>query len=242
MVLRFSRSVAAVTTRYAIDGTGSPSGRERRAAGIWWSPTVFCTTREVIEPWRFDVADATALQLTGARLRREGGIVRIAATTEHPARDIALAVFDELLPDPVERKLYTLVDGRTRRLRLADRDAASNLVCLQMTDAAGADRGAVSDSTAPATSATVSGDVAAFSPGPALGVVWTSVTPAADDRLRIATPVHRLSFGSPLVSGDRVVGLVASATTAWPAPTVAAAAARAPRLPSTAAPASGAAR
>ena len=37
-------------------------------------------------------------------------------------------------------------------------------------------------------------------------------------------PLHRLSFGSPLVSGDRVVGLVASPTTAWSAALVATAA------------------
>ena len=59
--------------------------RERRAAGVWWSPAVFCTTREAIEPWRFDVADATALQLGGARLRRDRGAVRIAAHADRPA-------------------------------------------------------------------------------------------------------------------------------------------------------------
>ncbi len=135
MVLRYGGSVAAVTTRYRVEGGGPGDARERRAAGIWWSPAVFCTTREAIEPWRFDVADATALQLGGARLRRDRGAIHIAATADRPALDIDLAVLDQLLPAPTERKLYALVDGRTRRLRLADRDAASNLVCLQVADA-----------------------------------------------------------------------------------------------------------
>ena len=65
---------------------------------------------------------------------------------------------------------------------------------------------------------------------------WRVVTAAvpvrckpAADRLELATPLYRASFGSPLVSGDRIVGLVASATTAWPAAVVDGAAARAQR-------------
>ena len=230
MVQRYGGAVAGVTARYAVE-TGEQSGnraaaRERRAAGVWWSPAVFCTTREAMEPWRFDVADATALQLRGARLRRDRGTVHVAATADRPALDIDLAALDEVLPAPAERKLYTLIDGKTRRLRLADRDAASNLVCLQVADAPATTAALSTDASRPA-----AGDVAAFSPGRPLGVVWTSVAPARSDRLQIAVPLHRLSFGSPLVSGDRVVGLVASPTTAWPAAVVATAAARAPRLP-----------
>jgi hypothetical protein len=234
LILRHGGSVAAVTTRYAVDGAATAGGRERRAAGVWWSPAIFCTTREALEPWRFDVADATALQLGGARLRRERGTVHVAATSDRPALDMALALLDQVLPAPNERRLYTLVDGRTRRLRLADRDAASNLVCLRVdAGASGTAATAHAPTRAGGSLAGISAvDVAAFAPNRSLGVVWTSVTPARNDRLRIATPVHRLSFGSPLVSGDRIVGLVASPTTAWPAGVVDAAAARAIRLPS----------
>ena len=131
-----------------------------------------------------------ALQLGGARLRRDRGAVHIAATADRPALDIDLAVLDQMLPAPAERKLYTLLDGRTRRLRLADRNAASNLVCLQVADAsAPAATAAPSPADASASPTGIAaGDVAAFSPGRSLGVVWTSVTPARDDRLRIATP------------------------------------------------------
>jgi hypothetical protein len=234
MVERYGRAVAGVTTRYAIEGSAPVDARERRAAGVWWSPAVFCTTREAIEPWRFDVADAMALQLGGARLRRDRGAVHIAATAERPALEIDLAVLDQILPAPAERKLYALVDGRTRRLRLADRNAASNLVCLQVVDGAAAATTAPSPARASVSPrGSAAREVAAFSPGRSLGVVWTSVTPARDERLHITTPLHRLSFGSPLVSGDRVVGLVASPTTAWSAALVATAASRAPLLPST---------
>lgn len=222
---RFSGVVASVTTRYAIDDGARPVERERRAAGIWWTPGVFCTTREAIAPWRFDVTDATALQLGGGRLRTEGGVVRVGATRDRPALQFDLLAVEQALPAPRERKLYTLVEGRRERLRLADRDAASNLVCLQ----AGADAPAPPGATASGGSPSPSGDVAAFSPGASLGVVWTAVASARGDRLDLATPLYRASFGSPLVSGDRIVGLVASATTAWPSAVVDSAAARAQR-------------
>jgi hypothetical protein len=117
------------------------------------------------------------------------------------------------------------VEGRRERLRLGDRDAASNLVCLQSGD------GAAIRPDASAAAVPPTGDVAAFAPGASLGVVWTSVAAARGGRLDLATPLYRASFGSPLVNGSRVVGLVASATTAWPAAVVEGAAARAPRLP-----------
>jgi hypothetical protein len=227
---RFGGIVAGVTTRYIVDGGGKPVSRERRAAGVWWSTGVFCTTREAIAPWRFDVTDAIALQLGGARLRPGGGVVLVAATRERRALELDLAAIDGLLPALRERKVYTLFDGRRQRLRLGDRDADSNLVCLQVADDTPILR-------PPAPSAPVSGDVVAFSPGASLGVVWTAVTMLRDDLLQLGKPVYRVSFGSPLVSGDRIVGVVASSTTAWPAATVASAAARAPRLPSKAQPA-----
>ena len=90
MVLRFGGAVAGVTTRYGVEGGATPALRERRAAGVWWSPGVFCTTREALEPWRYDVGDATALQLRGARLRREGGTVHVGATREHPGVNLDL--------------------------------------------------------------------------------------------------------------------------------------------------------
>jgi hypothetical protein len=233
---RFDGVVAAVTTRYVVDGGSTPVSRERRAAGLWWSPGVFCTTREAIAPWRFDVTDAIALQHRGARLRSEGRVVLVGATRERPPLTLDLAAIEALLPTLRERKVHTLIDGRRRGLRLGDRDADSNLVCLQVADDSPVLR--------PATpSGPVRGDVAAFSPGASLGVVWTAVTAMHDDRLQLTRPVYRVSFGSPLVSGDRIVGVVASSTTAWSTATVASAAARAPRLPpTTSAPAAGGAR
>jgi hypothetical protein len=233
---RFSGVVAGVTTRYVVDGAGEGVARERRAAGVWWSPGVFCTTREAIAPWRFDVTDAIALQLGGGRLRKGSGVVRVAATRDRRALELDLATVETVLPALQERKVYTLIDGRRQRLRLGDRDAGSNLVCLQVADDTPI---LVPVSAAGSAPPAITGDVAAFSPGASLGVVWTAVAATRDDRLELATPVYRLSFGSPLISGDRIVGVVASSTTAWPAATVASAAARARRLPSAAAPPAG---
>jgi hypothetical protein len=199
--------------------------RERRAAGVWWSPGVFCTTREALEPWRFDVADAIALQLAAGRLRRDAGQVRIAATPDHPGATIALADVAAALPGPTDRTVHALVDGRPRRLRLADREAASNLACLRIGGTGPAAGLAGAEARTPPGS-----DLAAFAPGTPIGLVWTRAGATEADRLRLETPLHRVSFGSPLVAGDRVAGLVASPTTAWPAARVAAAAARAPAI------------
>lgn len=223
VVARFGGAVAGVTTRYAIEAGGTPAARERRAAGAWWSPGVFCTTREVLEPWRFDVADATTLQLAGGRLRRDRGGVRIDATRDHAAVDLDLVRLDGLLPPPDDRKLHTLVDGRPRRLRLGDREATANLVCLRLGRSDPAAAGAAPESAPPPPG----DDAAAFAPGASVGLVWTRIAPATAGRLRLETPLHRASFGSPLVARDRLVGLVASPTAAWPAGLVDAAAARA---------------
>jgi hypothetical protein len=225
MVLHFGGAIAGVTTRYGVEAGGTSTPRERRAAGVWWSAGVFCTTREAIEPWRYDVGDATALQLGGARLRRDGGRVHVAATRDHRGVDLDLAALEPVLPSPAERKLHALVDGQPRRIRLADRDAEANLVCLQIPG--GAPTAPAASATAEPARAGTAYDVAAFSPGRSLAVVWTSVTPGRDATLRIATPLHRASFGSPLVADGRIVGLVSSPTSAWPAATVAMAAARA---------------
>jgi hypothetical protein len=48
--------------------------------------------------------------------------------------------------------------------------------------------------------------------------------------LMLRTPVHRESFGSPLVTGAGVVGLVASPDAAWDADAIAVAAAHALRV------------
>jgi hypothetical protein len=227
VVARVGGVVASVATRYAIEAGGVSTPRERRAAGVWWRPDVFCTTREAIEPWRFDVADATALQITGGRLRRDEGSVRIGATRDHPVAVVDLAALEAVLPAPAERKVYTLVDGRPRRLRLGDREAAANLACLRIGDAGPSGSAAPLRSAVPAPA----GDVAAFAPGSSIGLAWTRIDAADGDRLRLGIALHRPSFGSPLVAGDRLAGVVASPTTAWSAGAVDAAATRAPRLP-----------
>ena len=60
--------------------------------------------------------------------------------------------------------------------------------------------------------------------------MWTDVARDGDAMLKVATPLHRYSYGSPLVTSGGVVGMVASPTRAWSAQALAAAAARAPRI------------
>jgi hypothetical protein len=223
---RFGHAVAAVTTRYVIEHDGGSGRRERTGAGFWWSPSVLCTTRETIEPWRFDPADAMQLQLTGGRLRLDQAALRIDATPAHAALTLDPAALAAGLSEPQERRVYALVGGRLQKMRLADRHADSNLVCLQVGDAP-ADGGRRDTADTPA----APGDVAAFAPGAPASVVWTKARASrTGDRLLLETPLVKALIGSPIVSGATVIGLVGSSTTAWPASAVAIAAARAPRV------------
>ena len=223
---RFGGSVAAVTTRYVIEQAGTSAVRERRAAGYWWSTGVFCTTREAVEPWRFDPVDATSLQHGGGRLRRDQGAMRIDGVERHPALSIDLARLDGVLPEPDERRVYTYVGDDLRRLRLADRLAASNLLCLRLGE------GAAAMLPGDGPGAAAADDVAAVVPGTPPTVAWTKARPGgAADRLTLETPLVRATFGAPLVTSTALIGLVGSSTTAFPASAVASAAARAARVP-----------
>lgn len=215
-------SVASVTTSYVIARGGARTTRSQRTVGFWWTSGVFCTTRDAIEPWRFDAADAASLQAGGGRLERDA-MVRIGATGAHPAVNLPVGDLGAELPPLRERRLYALLDGQARRIRVGDREDVSNVLCVR-----------VAEGDAPSGLAEsrpdVAGDVAAFAHGRLLGVVWTGLAPAANGRLALRAPMHRHSFGSPLVSASGVVGVVASPTTAWPVGVVRDAAARAPRL------------
>jgi hypothetical protein len=231
LLAQVGSSVAGVTTSYTITAHGTSRARSHRTLGVWWASSVFCTTREAIQPWRFDAADAASLQAGGGRLER-AALLQIAAAGAHGALDLPVGDVDALLPALHERRLYALLDGRAQRIRVGDRDDASNLQCVRVADG----DGPAGLATAPFDAA--GGDVAVFAHGRSLGVVWTGIEPAADGRLGLRVPVHRHSFGSPLVSAGGVVGVVASPTTAWPVALVRDAAAHAPRLtPSPAPPA-----
>jgi hypothetical protein len=219
---RFGGLVAPVTTRYAIDG---PSGRldlRRQAVGVWWSAAVFCTTREALQPWLFDAADAAALQLGDGRLRTRDAIVTIAPTGGHPAVRVDVDALSRL-PDVRLRDRRTPVGDGTKVIRVADRADGSNLVCLRTSDDAAPSL--VSTGAAPA-----GADAVAFAPGRLVTQAWTTTGPVRDGLMTLGTPLYRHSFGSPLVTGDRVVGVVASETTAWPADALVAAASKARRV------------
>ena len=215
-------SVASVTTTYAIASGSTRTARSHRTVGFWWTSGVFCTTRDAIEPWRFDAADAASLQAGGGRLERAAAMVRIAATGTHAAVDLPVGGADAVLPSLRERRLYALLDGRARRIRVGDREDAANVLCVRVADG--------DDPSGLAEALPGSGDVAAFTHGRSLGIAWTGLSPAGNGRLLLRAPLHRHSFGSPLVSAAGIVGIVASPSTAWPVAVVREAASRAPRL------------
>jgi hypothetical protein len=217
VVDRFGRAVATVETEYEIAGA-MPVRRASRLLGVWWTPSVYCTTREAIEPWRYSPADAALLQLEGGRLREVATRIRRGQGTGSP---IALdaGALRRALGTPEERRVYSLGTGEPRRIRLAVRAARSALICVQV----GGDDGPA----LPAGAATAT--AAAFIAGAPPALVWTDTTPAGS-MLTLRTPLYRRSFGSPLVTADAVIGLVASPDMAWDAGALAAAAARPLRL------------
>jgi hypothetical protein len=215
---RFSRSVAALETDYEIEGGPMPGRRSVKTLGVWWTPSIYCTTREAFEPWRYNTADASQLQIEGARLRESATAMRIrmpaGAAITIDARELR-----ERLPKPADRRVYSLATGEPRRMRLAVRAAPSALLCLRLRDEEGP---ALPTGAAPAPAAVFAADASR-------GLVWTEAV-ANGSMLMLRTPVHRESFGSPLVTGAGVVGLVASPDAAWDADAIAVAAAHALRV------------
>jgi hypothetical protein len=216
---RFRSSVATVETDYELEGGPMAGPRSVKTLGVWWTPSTYCTTREAFEPWRYSAGDASQLQIEGARLRDAAIRTRIQPAAGSPIEIDARALRRQL-PDAAERRVYSLATGEPRRMRLALRAAPSTLVCLRLRDEEGP---ALPASDLPATAA-------AFAVDPARGVAWTETAPGGEGMLNLRTPVNRQSFGSPLLAGDAVVGLVASPDAAWPASAIERAAAQALRL------------
>ncbi|HET9267651.1 MAG TPA: hypothetical protein VFO31_05785 [Vicinamibacterales bacterium] len=218
VVDRFGPSIATVETDYEIEGGPRAGRRTSRTLGVWWTPSIYCTTREAFEPWRYGAADASQLQLQGARLRAAATRTRVLPASGPPI-DVDAAALRRQLPAPAERRVYSLVTGEPRRMRLALRTAPSALVCLRLRDQDGP----------PLPAAAAPAPAAAFAGEASRGLVWTETVPGDGTTLTLRTPVHRQSLGSPLVTADAVVGLVASTDTGWDVRAIALAAARAVR-------------
>ena len=218
---RFKESVATVETAYEIDGGPAPGRRTVTTLGLWWTTSIYCTTREAFEPWRYNATEASQLQIEGARLREDATRVRVNSASA--PIDIDARELSRRLPKLPTRRVYSLATGEPRRMQMGVRTAPAALLCLQLRNDDGP-AVPTDGSFDPSTS------VAAFVVDPARGLVWTEAAPASGSALMLRTPVHRQSLGSPLVTGAAVVGLVASPNTAWDARTIAAAAARALRV------------
>lgn len=226
VLTRFTPAVATVENEYEIEGGPAPGRRTVKTLGLWWAPSIYCTTREAFEPWRYNAADASLLQVQGARLREDATRVRI----NGPAPiDLDAVVLQRQLPKAPTRRVYSLATGEPRKMRLAVRTDPSALVCLHLRDDAG-------PAVATSSSRSGSASVAAFAVERPETLIWTEASATAGEVLTLRTPVHRQSLGSPLVTGDGVVGLVASPDTAWDTRALAAAAARPLRVPPRGAP------
>ena len=218
---RFRQSVATVETEYEIVGGPAPGRRAVTTLGLWWTPSIYCTTREAFEPWRYNPTEASHLQIEGGRLREDARRVRVnsaSAPIDIDARELRWR-----LPKAPNRRVYSLAGGEPRRMQLGVRTAPSALLCLRLRDDTGPAVPTNDILGAPAS-------VAAFVVDPGRGLIWTEASSRNGSALTLRTPVHRQSLGSPLMTGAAVVGLIASPDTAWDARTIAAAAARAVRV------------
>jgi hypothetical protein len=203
-------SLATVTVSYDLvtrDGGRQP--RARRTLGVAVRADVLCTTREALEPWRFDVDEAVLLQAQGARLA--AGAPRLSVTWHGAAggtpSGVDAAGLLARLPRIKGRSLRTPVGDRVRRIMLLDRDSDANLVCLSMPSPGSASASAWRGGG-------VNGSEAAVfvtRPEQAPSLVWARVSEAAagvGDRL--AAPLSPESLGSPVVSSKGLVGILVS--------------------------------
>ena len=218
---RFRQSVATVETEYEIVGGPAPGRRTITTLGLWWTPSIYCTTREAFEPWRYNPTEASQLQIQGARLREDATRVRINSASS--PIDVDARELRQRMPKSPNRRVYSLASGEPRRMQLGVRTAPAALLCLRLRDDTGPAVPTNDSLGAP-------GPVAAFVVDPGRGLIWTEASSSSGSVLTLRTPVHRQSLGSPLVTSTAVVGLVASPDTAWDARTIAAAAARAVRI------------
>ncbi len=213
---RLAASTATVVTSYAIaQGAGVRVSRSVRSLGFWWTSGTFCTTREGLEPWRFDTADATVLEHGKGRLDKDA----ISITMVTAGREWRLDARRLLgrLPRAAARRRYVQVGSGLRRITLLDRTADSNLICLTGLDGVSAGAGAT---------ATPAMAVAAAVAGQRTALAWTDIRESQGQNLTLTAPVASSSFGSPLMSQDGVVGIVVSATQALSAGQLAKAASR----------------
>jgi hypothetical protein len=211
LVAAVTPSLATMTTTYEVvtrDGRRQP--RARRTLGVAVSPQALCTTREAIEPWRFDVDEAVLLQTQGARLSPDAPRLTVTwhGASATPAGVDAVDLMARL-PRVRGRSLRTPVGDRVRRIALLDRDGDANLVCLALANPK------------PATGAEdwrqgagVTGDEAAVfvsRPEQAPSLVWARVTEgSAEGTNRLAAPLASEALGSPVVSSKGLVGMLVS--------------------------------
>jgi hypothetical protein len=206
---RFASAIEAVTTDYTIeDETGVRTARTDRALGFWWTPRTFCTTREALEPWRFDFAEAAVLQVGSGRLAPGSVTVTVGSGEMRPARRLDGIALGRRLRTLKERKLYTPVDDVPRTIKVLDRESDANLACLHL-DAASAPAPLNGLRGAPPPA------LAAFAAErPALGLMWTETVGRVDNGFRLRVPLTHHAYGSPLVSSAGVAGILVAHTRA----------------------------
>jgi hypothetical protein len=199
---RYGPAIGIVTTNYTIeDDGGGHTARTNRALGFWWTAQTFCTTREALEPWRFDFAEAAVLQIGHGRIAPESVQMVLASRDRLASRQLDAFGVGRRLRKASERKLYTDVDGIPRTIRVLDREGESNVTCLHF--------GAASGSTPFPGNHASSPLLAAFAvEQQSLGLAWTESVPEGGHGLRLRVPLTHHAYGSPLVSSAGIAGIV----------------------------------
>jgi hypothetical protein len=206
-----SPSLATITASYDLVGpTGERQPRERRTLGFAMDAGTLCTTREALEPWRFDVDEAVAVQVRRDRLADGAPKLTVAWHAGGEPVSIDGSALLARLPRVRGRTLRTPVDNRVRRVSLLDRDSAANVVCLSLQTPASR-QGAAADWRKDARAAGSDAAVFLARRTPPASLVWTQVS-AADTGTpgTLSSPLSAAAFGSPVIASNGLVGMVVS--------------------------------
>ena len=217
---RLRTSAAIVSTTYAMaDDEGATVRREKQFTAFWWTEDTLCTVREALEPWRFDLADG--LMLRAGRLH--GDSVAHELTTPSGRLVIDSSALMARLPEIRNRRIDVVDGDELRRVRLLDREEASNIACL---------RGIRGQPVARARPAADGVSAAVGNPmGAVFDLVWTTVAAGDRNHLALSVPVPPQSFGSPVFAAGGAIAMILSPRRAVTLPEVERAAAAAVPAP-----------
>jgi hypothetical protein len=180
-----------------------------RGLGYRSTPDEFVLTDEMVEPWRYDVQVATALQSGDAKLVSDHDLVVWPADhAEGPGLSLSQGQIS-IVSQPGRSPRAIIPDNSFgKRIRLSDRDSDSNMAVLRFASAN--DRGVPAALASEETLDSNRWDRLSLFRVKDDGSLEVISTPAtrANNRITLQDPVDDHAFGSLLVASDGAVGMI----------------------------------